>query len=118
MRHGRHYAAIPAKVFFHNAKHHCTAQGGNLLILDDAAEAEFIRMHFADRLSICWVGVTNTNSAKAWSPLDGSQAKYLPWGGGEPNRAGWEPYVVFELGSGRLRDRMDGQYPFICEWDE
>jgi hypothetical protein len=107
-----------------DARSHCLRQrGGDLLVLDDAGELDFIR----DRISTQhWIGHTDAEIEQLWVwartqvpfwtggvrgiPIEG---RFAPWDWDEPNDSG-DCGALME--TGRLHDRTcERAQPFVCE---
>ena len=67
------------------------ACGADLVVIDDAAENEFVRSHFAAPYGSIWMGMTDEVEEGAWVWVDGrtpADVGYSNWNEGEPNGSG------------------------------
>ncbi|KAM6974468.1 galactose-specific lectin nattectin-like [Tautogolabrus adspersus] len=73
------------------AESHCVEQGGNLLSLHTAEEADLVRdvvMSTTGARTKTWLGSHDTVEEGCWLNSDGSKFDFKAWGPNEPNNYG------------------------------
>jgi len=104
MHNSKYYCSHNNNFTWHEAKAAVASLGGHLVIVDDAAENEFIRSTvLADYV---WIGLTDEANEGTFVNVDGSTPSYLNWSSGEPNNNGGnEHYTRLLRNSGKWTDR-------------
>ncbi len=93
--------------------------GGYLVIINDAAENEFVRSKIMS--STVWIGLTDEASEGNFKWVNSASPAYTNWASGEPNNLSVNnctnaDYAVLEKTSGQWKDRFGGDlYEFVIE---
>lgn len=120
---GHWYRVYNGKGSWHNAKGRCTALGGRLAIVPDAATWTFIKTLSKSSL---WLGATDEAKEGEWKWIDGTPVTFAAWVTNNPNNQGGnENYLAMVV-----NDNVQGWNDFskegktntlqisgfICEW--
>ena len=129
---GHAYKFFPEQLSWTEARTRCEALGGRLVIIDSAAENEFVaRLIEAGGKVDAWIGITDEFEEGNWVSVDGQPLKFTNWIQGQPNnkqpgehyglvsnkiladgqRVGWE-------WSDQPNDSAQFAPGYICEWSE
>lgn len=128
------YYSIP--MYADAAQAMCENLGGNLLMLDNAAESQAVAQFVLQRLSTLgaeratiWLGANDVDKEGTFRRLDGvplAPPAYVNWVDGEPNNGnGDEDHVSWDISyssgeiftSWRDGNRSWVQMTTVCEWD-
>ena len=100
------------------ARNACRELNSDLAVLQDAAEAEWLfeRAHAVERRDY-WFGLSDRDVEDTFVWVDGTEAEYTNWGGGEPSDSGsGEDCVHFWGEAGRWNDLPCAvRLAYICE---
>lgn len=77
-----HFSAAGRR--WREAEGSCAAQGGLLLVLETAAEQDFV-LRTAPQPRGYWLGLSDRDNEGGWRWLDGAPLGFSSWGRGEPN---------------------------------
>lgn len=114
---GERYALCVHRRTFWAAQADCEEQGGELVSLHSELEqAALLRLVTEHNLSSdLWLGFTDAEYEGEFEWVDGSDADYTNWGGGEPNDAGGNEDCTQLTGSGVWNDLDCGaELPYVC----
>ncbi len=115
----RYFCSQSNSLSWSQARQTATAYGGYLVVINDAAENEFIRD--AIIAPTCWIGLTDEVSEGNFIWEGNQSSNYSNWLSGEPNNQdSYYPnaadHVALIKGDGKWRDRDDKHhYEFIIE---
>ncbi|KAG6444119.1 CD209 antigen [Manduca sexta] len=109
----------------------CVAEGGQLVVINSAAEADVVKALFAkypaksikkgsEPVNVIFVGFRDLNQSNVWRTINGQsleEAGYANWAAGEPNNViNQKQYHGAMYREGGLDDyNHDVPAPFICE---
>jgi hypothetical protein len=99
------YFAVRGGISWTQAKDDAEKRGGHLATITSNVELQKMiqQVGFVDGL---WLGGTDEGSEGKWRWVTGEPWSYQNWGGGEPNNAGVENYLV--IGGGNLWNDANG----------
>jgi hypothetical protein len=99
------FFAVRGGISWAQAKDDAEKRGGHLATITSDAELQKMvqQVGFIDGL---WLGGTDEGSEGKWRWVTGEPWSYQNWGGGEPNNAGGENYLV--VGGGNLWNDANG----------
>ena len=89
------------------------AAGGQLVVIDSAAENAFVASTFGDGLRSIPIGLSDVASEGDWVTPDGDPAPYTNWASGEPNNAGNQDYARIATYAGEWDDGGNSEQAFI-----
>uniref|UniRef100_W5M913 C-type lectin domain-containing protein n=1 Tax=Lepisosteus oculatus TaxID=7918 RepID=W5M913_LEPOC len=70
------------------ARDWCRAQKGDLAVISDQYENDFVASYLLDIEMSVWIGFSDLHHEGKFTWCDGSQVTYTNWAGGEPNNNG------------------------------
>jgi cysteine-rich repeat protein len=100
------------------AQAQCAAWGGQLVTINDAIEAAWLRTALVGGDNEFWIGLNDRATEGSFGWVSGSSAAYRQWASGEPNNYFFrEDCVVMNPGNGgSWNDTVCGDdHPGICE---
>ncbi|MFN3200917.1 MAG: lectin-like protein [Bradymonadia bacterium] len=110
---GKPYLICAEQRSYEDGRAFCQQYGGDLVIINDDTENEFLRTSIDRTYRI---GLTDALIEGNFLWVDGSSVTYDRWRGGEPNDAGNAGEDCAELRTdGTWNDTPCGNLPFICE---
>ncbi|MEZ4469980.1 MAG: lectin-like protein [bacterium] len=107
---GSVYLFCPNRLDFDDAEAACAAQGGHLVVVNDADENAFLVANGATG----WIGYTDAAEEGVYVWVDGTPAGFEAWGGNEPNDIGGQDCAEISGGTWDDVDCGDG-YTYVCE---
>jgi hypothetical protein len=108
--------ATPAS--WNDARSFCQQRGADLVIVDDAAENDFLA---GLGLNAPWLGASDVATEGSWVWVDGSTVSYANWNTGEPsNSGGIENCATMLTGDAATQGKWNdtdctGSRQFVCE---
>ncbi|MFT7450367.1 MAG: hypothetical protein ACI9VN_001084 [Patescibacteria group bacterium] len=100
----KYYCSNTSNFTWHQAKSAAESSGGHLLIINNAAENEYIRSNI--QADYVWLGLTDEDSEGNFKTVQGLSPSYTYWETGEPNNDnGNEHYVRLLKSNGKWTDR-------------
>ncbi|KAJ8402327.1 hypothetical protein AAFF_G00368160 [Aldrovandia affinis] len=72
------------------ARDWCKTQEGNLVVIDDQYENDFVASYLKDLVLPVWIGLSDRIHEGKFAWVDGSAVKYTNWADKEPNNSGDE----------------------------
>jgi hypothetical protein len=131
---GKHYKVYSEDLTWHIARNKCVELGGRLVVIETAAENDFVTKLAAKLNRECvWLGATDENNEGEWVWVTGKAMSYMNWYAEQPNNwKGIEHYPQLMIGdnfipqwknsAGRWNDTPSTQHPnrragFVCQWD-
>ena len=81
---GHQYCLIPYPLPWHYAQDFARKVGGNLVIIEDEAENEWIANTFGSNTEF-WIGLTDEHDEGKWRWVNGLDAEFKNWAAGEPD---------------------------------
>lgn len=122
---GHRYRLVEECLSYEDAKKQCEEWGGNLLVIDDRNEQEFIQKAIKDYIAqtpafpddyAFWLGITR-NQKKTWVSVTGKEQKYFRWYAVEPRD--WYAHArIYPDGLWHSNEPKASKIFFICEWDK
>jgi hypothetical protein len=98
---GHRYAVTEREMTWIEARNLAESLGGRLVVVNDAAENQFITDTFLVQLGVpsFWLGATDFNMEGTFGWIDGSPFAYTNWLFGEPNDAGGDEDCAATIGA-------------------
>ncbi|MEM9586008.1 MAG: CARDB domain-containing protein, partial [Planctomycetota bacterium] len=98
-----------------SAQSYAQSLGGNLVVLNDQDEQNFVFSQFGG-VNSYWIGLREGSTAGDWSTwVDGTPVTYSAWSGSEPNNGGDFDFAITST-DGRWYDARSGwSYPAVIE---
>lgn len=115
---GHTYAMITVPANWDDARAFCLAIGGDLVKLDDRAEAVFVaELAEAAGFSQVWLSASDAAQEGQWFWADGSPCLYHAWRPREPNGGREENYAELRVDTQSWND-VPGTIlrAYVCEW--
>jgi len=81
---GSQYQLTSQSLSWSAAQTEATSLGGNLVVVNDAAEQDWLVRTFGSNERL-WIGLTDANQEGDFQWVDGSSSDYRHWAAGEPN---------------------------------
>ncbi len=98
------YLVCPVKRPYDEAAPHCAEAGSAMVIINNAAENEWLRQQVANLgVSNPWIGLNDIGTEGLFLWTDGTVPTYTNWNSGEPNNAGNEDCAQL-LNTGKWND--------------
>ncbi|MEK6250231.1 MAG: hypothetical protein N2C12_18750, partial [Planctomycetales bacterium] len=91
VRQGRTYDIL-GSLSWNNARSAAAAMGGDLAVINDAAENAFLRSTFSNWDS--WIGFNDADGTNAYVWVDGTAISYTNWKSNEPNTPSYDGAVL------------------------
>lgn len=111
-----HYALSADGKPFVDAEALCEAQGGHLVVIDDAAEVAAIQSLTIPGTDY-WIGISELAQTGVYRTVLNDVATYLPWASGEPD-SGVDHCVNFTTTTGLFADNVcSSPDDVLCEYD-
>ena len=115
---GNHYKAfLDTNSTWWEAKFACDDIGGELVVISDAKENEFVRKLAKDNL--IWLGGTDEFEEGVWTWDNGEAFKFKSWDAGQPSGASGHNFLILNGKNGKWADTTDfsGKVKgYVCEW--
>lgn len=115
---GNHYKAfLDTNSTWWEAKFACDDIGGELVVIQNAKENEFVRRLAQDNL--IWLGGTDEFEEGVWTWDNGDEFKYKNWSKDQPSDASGHNFLVLDGKTGTWADTTDfsGKVKgYVCEW--
>ena len=115
---GNHYKAfLDTNSTWWEAKFACDDIGGELVVISDALENEFVRRIAKDH--VIWLGGTDEFEEGTWTWDNGDDFKFKHWNEGQPSAASGHNFLVLDGKTGKWADTTDfsGKVKgYVCEW--
>ena len=118
---GKWYRVYFEKLSWPNARQKCTAFGGQLVTVPNAATWEFVKT--LAKGPLLWLGATDEATQGVWKWVDGTPVVFSAWETGQPdNAAGTQHYAVMDKNlkwDDLQKEVKTGSWQvvgFICEW--
>ncbi len=100
----KYYCSASSSYTWHQAKAVTEAAGGHIVVIDDAAENEYVRAGLLT--DYAWIGLTDEITENDFKWVNGTPFNYSNWNSGEPNNSnGNEHYVRMLKNNGKWTDR-------------
>jgi hypothetical protein len=113
---GHGYAFFEEGKPWHEAKAHCEAMGGRLLMIDSEAEEAFVLSKWASRDFL--VGATDLYTPGEYLTLDGEPFRAFASPFRPDNARNWQNAVGWYSQDRDWNDHFDSfRHPYVCEWD-
>lgn len=98
------------------ARHHCQADGYDLVIVDDGAEDAYLKGEASSRGGAWWIGLSDLGDEGTFSWFDGSPLVYSGFKQGEPSNSGlFGEHCAWLDGAGWNDAECQNGERFICE---
>ncbi|KAK0140766.1 Macrophage mannose receptor 1 [Merluccius polli] len=102
-----------------SARDWCKGQGGNLAVIDDQYENDFVSSYLKDLERPAWIGLSDKLAENQYAWVDGRPVLYTNWDSNEPNNHGGAEHCVAMthsyLVSGRWNDAAcSADWSFVC----
>jgi hypothetical protein len=128
---GHSYKAFADRLTWKEAQARCRQMGGHLVVIDNAAENQFVADLLAKAGHLeAWIGITDELQEGQWRTVTDQRQIYVNWATGQPNnKNGEEHYAIFSnrtFGTSAFgwkwadqpNAAVEHSPRFICEWDE
>ncbi|HHG84433.1 MAG TPA: HYR domain-containing protein [Bacteroidetes bacterium] len=118
----RYYCSNGSNYTYAQAVAGSQAAGGNVVVINNAAENQFVRN--AIQANSVWIGASDENTEGQWEWINGDPFSYSHWKNGEPNNQGGAccanesgaDHAVLKKNNGRWYDRGGcGHYEYVME---
>ncbi|MEL6926105.1 MAG: lectin-like protein, partial [Bacteroidota bacterium] len=110
---GSKYFYNAASVTWNEAQSAAENNGGHLVVINDAAENQFLRNQTETRF---WIGLNDFANEGNFVWVNGDPLNYTNWNNDEPNNFNGNEDVAEFLTSGRWNDQRDNQgRPYVIE---
>lgn len=104
------YSITPYPLPWHLAKKYAEENGGQLVVIDNQAENDWLVKTFGARTEY-WIGLTDETTEGEWLWVDGKKAEYFNWGGKEPdNYRKNQHYGIINAKAPHLNQTADGKW--------
>ncbi|NNE38244.1 MAG: HYR domain-containing protein [Gammaproteobacteria bacterium] len=111
---GHHYYGSNQTATWPSAQAHCTSLGGQLAVINSAAENTFLSSHLTTQTA--WIGLSDFASEGHFTWVNGDPLSYTNWYPGQPNNYGSGQDYVELMNTGYWNDQYNySSHPYILE---